>query len=62
MRKRKLITLEDRAAHAERAYARMLANVEAGRLDRDEIFAALTSVQTVGYIALKERKRNLLCS
>lgn len=60
MKKRKDTTAEDRLFVAERQYNRMMDNVTNGIIDRDEIVAAMTIINTAHYIALKENKAHLI--
>lgn len=60
MKKKHKTNAEDRCFVAERQYQRMLERVNLGSIDRHEIVAAMTIINTAHYISIKENKRHLL--
>lgn len=60
MAKRNENTIEDRLFVAERQYDRMMENVNQGFVNIEEILAAMSGIQTVHYIALKQNPRYLI--
>jgi hypothetical protein len=60
MKKRKEVHSEDTCFVAERQYQRMIENVNQGKVDKDEIVAAMTAINQAHYLAMKENKRYLL--